>query len=461
MVRTLLDVCSSLTLCWFSLRVVETRSVKTVKSHLNTREGHHTPEGGLNATMSTLVYVLNRNGQKLMPCNPAKARKLLRAGKARVAGRSPFTIKLLWDCEEQVQEVTLGIDKGSHVTGFSCIGKGQILLSGEIRHRLDVKEKMEARRIHRRSRRNRKWYRPKRFLNRASSKRSGRLPSSIRANVEEVIRVVRHIPLPISKIIVEDVQVDIARLNNPSLKGSQYQEPTRLDENLRMACLMRDGYSCQHCGKRSVRLEAHHLIERSQGGKDTLTNLLTLCERCHHKLHEGKITLKVTGVSGHLDRLAQRTMQGKSYLYAALGAQTSLSRLFGYQTATLRKARDLPKEHDADALCLAIYATGEMVPYNREHFYTVSFRPRRTRRQYHDLPRKGQGRVRYQVNQELEGFRKGDVVCIKGKHVKQINSIYSNGYLAFPRVKGEPTQARPQDCQLLERERTILWEKSS
>ena len=396
-----------------------------------------------------------------MPCKPAKARKLLRAGKAKVAERSPFTIKLLWDCEEHTQEVVLGIDKGSHVTGFSCVGKGQILLSGEIGHRLDVKEKMETRRTNRRNRRARKWYRPARFLNRASSKRSGRLPPSIKTNIEEVIRIVRQIPLPISSIVIEDVQVNIARLNNPTLKGSQYQDPTRLDENLRIACLMRDGYTCQHCGKQKVRLQAHHIVFREQGGKDTLANLLCLCEHCHHQLHEGKIVLKVTGVSGHLDQVAQRTMQGKSYLYATLGAQTPLSTLFGYQTATLRKARDLPKAHDADALCLATYETGELVPYNREHFYAVSFRPRHTRRQYHDLPRKGRGRVKYQVNDELEGFRKGDVVRIKGKYIKRINSIYSNGYLAFPRVKGEPNQARPRDCQLLERGRTTLWEKVS
>jgi len=44
---------------------------------------------------------------------------------------------------------------------------------------------------------------------------------------------------------VEDVQVDIARLNDPTLRGSRYQDPTRLDENLRIACLMRDGYTCQ------------------------------------------------------------------------------------------------------------------------------------------------------------------------------------------------------------------------
>jgi len=409
--------------------------------------------------MSTNVYVINQNGHPLMPCKPSKARKLLRDGKAIAVHRSPFTIKLLWDCEEQVQEVTLGIDKGSRFTGFCCVGKGKILLSGELHHRLDVKDKMDGRRTNRHNRRRRKWHRPPRFHNRASSKRSGRLPPSIKTNVEEVIRVVNQIPLPISSMIIEDVQVDIARLNKSTLRGSQYQDPTRLDENLRIACLMRDGYTCQQCGKQHVRLEAHHIMFKEQGGKDTLTNLLTLCQACHRSVHQGKIQLQVTGVSGHLDQVAQRTMQGKSHLYTTLGAHTSLSTLFGYQTATLRKGGDLPKRHDADALCIATYHTGEMIPYDREHFYVVSFRPRRTRRRYHDLPRKGQGRVKYQVNEELEGLRKGDIVRVKGVWTKQINSIYSDSYVAFKRIKGEPNKARPQDCQVLERGRTILWEK--
>src|SRR5215469_4458770 len=181
--------------------------------------------------MSTIVYVVNQNGNPLMPCQPSKARKLLRDRRAKVVKRSPFTIQLLWDCEEHVQEVVVGIDKGSHVTGLSCVGKGEILLSGEIHHRLDVKEKMDDRRAHRRSRRGRLWYRPKRFNNRAHSLRSERLPTSIKTNVEEVIRIVQLLPLPISALVIEDVQIDIARLNNPTLKGSQYQDPTRLDEN--------------------------------------------------------------------------------------------------------------------------------------------------------------------------------------------------------------------------------------
>ena len=79
--------------------------------------------------MSTVVYVVNQNGHPLMPCKPSKARKLLRDGRAKVERRSPFTIKLLWDCEEHVQEVTLGIDKGSHATGLALVGKREILES--------------------------------------------------------------------------------------------------------------------------------------------------------------------------------------------------------------------------------------------------------------------------------------------------------------------------------------------
>jgi hypothetical protein len=49
------------------------------------------------------VYVLNKNGNPLMPCKPAKARHLLEENKAKVVKREPFTIQLLWNCEENTQ----------------------------------------------------------------------------------------------------------------------------------------------------------------------------------------------------------------------------------------------------------------------------------------------------------------------------------------------------------------------
>lgn len=261
----------------------------------------------------------------------------------------------------------------------------------------------------------------------------------------------------ISRIVAEDVQVDIARLNNPNLTGTSYQQSNRLDENLRIATLMRDKYQCVSCGKKNVQLQAHHIVPQCQGGKDTIKNLITLCQQCHKKVHSGQITLAINGVSGLKDQIAQRTMQGKSLIYQTLEKVAPVFKVFGYQTASFRKYLGLPKDHDVDARSKATLDRRTVVPYHRENFYTIKFRPRQTRRRYHDLPQKGKGRVLYQVNAELDGFRKGSLVRVKDKWTKQINSIYSNGRLAFARVKGEPGSARPDDCQLLLRGQTVVW----
>ena len=47
--------------------------------------------------------------------------------------------------------------------------------------------------------------------------------------------------------------------------------------------------------------------------------------------------------------------------------------------------------------------------------YAIRFRPRQTRKQFHSLPQKGKGRVRYQMYEELKGFKKGDIVLVKEK----------------------------------------------
>jgi hypothetical protein len=403
------------------------------------------------------VYVINQNGNPLMPCKPAKARKLLRDGKAKPVKRVPFTIQLTWDCEENLQPITIGIDKGSKITGFCAIANGEILMSGYINHRTDVKINLQTRAANRKQRRSRLWYRPPRFDNRASSKRRGRLPPSIKANADEVIRVVNKLSLPMTSVIIEDVLIDIAKLNDPNLKGSAYQKSNRLHENLRLATLLRDDFRCQQCGVKNTRLEAHHIKLTSEGGKDTINNLITLCEQCHSKVHSGKIQLKAKGVSGFKDKVAQRTMQGKHYLYAKLSQKYRLERVYGYQTAEFRKAIGLPKDHDSDALAIATLGTGELISFHRENFYKINFRPVQTRRRYHDLPASGRGRVKYHLNESSGGFRKGDIVLVKDRYVKQVNSIYSTGALAFKRVKGEPSNSMPKNCRLLERQSSIVF----
>ena len=64
----------------------------------------------------------------------------------------------------------------------------------------------------------------------------------------------------------------------------------RLDpQSYRQLCrqvLLRDGWRCQVCGTMS-NLEVHHRQYRSQSGDDSEQNLITLCARCHTKLHLG------------------------------------------------------------------------------------------------------------------------------------------------------------------------------
>jgi DNA mismatch repair protein MutS len=49
---------------------------------------------------------------------------------------------------------------------------------------------------------------------------------------------------------------------------------------------------CEVCGSRSVRdLEVHHIVPRSEGGNNTLRNLVVLCETCHDKHHAGELEI--------------------------------------------------------------------------------------------------------------------------------------------------------------------------
>jgi len=64
----------------------------------------------------------------------------------------------------------------------------------------------------------------------------------------------------------------------------------------RTAVLKRDGYRCVNCGQTGTELHVHHIIPRSEGGTNDLSNLVTLCAKCHsiqdakgHKLIQKKI----------------------------------------------------------------------------------------------------------------------------------------------------------------------------
>jgi cytochrome c553 len=127
------------------------------------------------------------------------------------------------------------------------------------------------------------------------------------------------------------VQIDIARLNDAKLNGEYYQQSNRLHENLRLATLIRDNFTCQCCKAKKTSLEAHHIHYRKDGGKETINNLITVCSTCHSRIHDGTVTLKKKGVDGFKDQIAQRTMQGKIYLYSELNKKYKVTKVYGYE----------------------------------------------------------------------------------------------------------------------------------
>lgn len=169
--------------------------VASKTSAVNFDEEHHTLEREVNALF---VYIINQHGQPLMPCQPRKARLLLKAGKAKVVKMVPFTLQLLYGSSGYKQDVSLGIDAGTHHIGVSATTKKAVLFEAEVKPRSDIKKLLATRRQFRRARRQRKTrYRKARFLNR--KKPEGSLAPSVQHQVDGHLNIIRlvHQLLPV------------------------------------------------------------------------------------------------------------------------------------------------------------------------------------------------------------------------------------------------------------------------
>lgn len=98
------------------------------------------------------VYVLNQHGEPLMPCQPRKARLLLREKKAKVVKMVPFAIQLLYGSSGYKQEVSLGIDAGTQHIGASATTEKTVLFEAQVQQRTDMQELLSTRKQFRHAR---------------------------------------------------------------------------------------------------------------------------------------------------------------------------------------------------------------------------------------------------------------------------------------------------------------------
>lgn len=363
-----------------------------------------------------MVYVLNQYGQPLMPTNRhGKVRRLLKGNKAKVIKRCPFTIQLLYETTSNIQGINLGVDVGSKHIGLSATTKDKVLYEADVELRNDIVDLISTKRELRRSRRNRKTrYRKPRFNNRVKAKRKGWLAPSVRQKIMSHLQVVENVKkiLPITNIIVECASFDIQKINNPDISGVEYQQGDQLGFwNVREYVLWRDNHECQCCHGKSKDpiLNVHHIESRKTGGNSP-SNLITLCETCHHDYHQGKIELKIKRNQSLRDAAFMGIMRWAFYNELKVRYE-NVSLTYGYITKNTRIINNLPKEHYIDARCISGNPLAKPLEY---YFYQKKVRCHN--RQIHKCKIQKSGkRKNNQAAYIVKGFRLFDKVKFKGQ----------------------------------------------
>ena len=380
-----------------------------------------------------LVYVINKDGQPLMPTERCgKVRRLLKSGKAKVTKRCPFTIQLLYETTNEVQDISLGVDAGSKFIGISATTEDKVLFEAEIELRNDIVDLLSTRRESRRSRRNRKTrYRKARFINRVSTKKKSWLAPSIKHKINTHIDMINRLYkiLPIKNLIVEVASFDIQKIKNPNIQGKEYQQGEQLDFwNVREYVLFRDNHICQCCKGKSKdkRLNVHHIESRKVGG-NAPNNLITLCETCHEGYHKGTVILpkQIRRGMKFNDATFMGIMRWKLFnILKSKYPNTTLT--YGYITKNTRIENNLPKAHYIDARCISNNPTAK--PTNIIYKYK---KIRQHNRQLHKfVPNKKGIRQNNQAPFEVFGYRLFDVVSYNNQ-VCYISGRRQSGYFTL------------------------------
>jgi 5-methylcytosine-specific restriction endonuclease McrA len=306
-----------------------------------------------------MVFVIDTNKKPCDPIHEGQARWLLDHQKAAVFRHRPFTIILKSESQKQSKQYRLKIDPGSRTTGLAIVDGSKVVFGANLQHRGQaIKSALDDRRSLRRGRRNRKTrYRKPRFLNRTRPK--GWLPPSLESRIANTETWVRRLSklCPISAISMELVKFDTQLLENPDISGVEYQQGTLYGYEVKEYLLEKFGRKCAYCGKTGVPLEVEHIIPKSRGGSDRISNLTLACTPCNQKknnrtaeefghpevMKQVKQPLKdAAAVNAIRWKLYERLKEFNQAIECSTGGRTKWN----------RKQNGLDKDHWIDAACV-------------------------------------------------------------------------------------------------------------
>lgn len=442
--------------------------------------GGGTGSGSNPSTPVQRVFVLDKKKRPLDPTTPARARKLLKKGRARVHKLVRFTIRLIDRTLEDsvVLDHTIGIDPGSKTTGISVFRDDQNVneSSGEVttertgvflmelHHRgAIISKKLEQRLNYRRRRRSANLrYRAPRFEDRTKPK--DWIPPSLEHRVLTTMTQVRRFQklLPVTTIAYEAVRFDMQQLENPEITGVEYQQGTLFGTEVREYLLTKYGNSCVYCNAIDVPLNLDHVVPKAAGGSDRVSNLVTACINCNQAKGNQPIEAFITDKT----RLARITRQMKQSLRDAAAVNSTRRALHrallttgldvqaftGGRTKYNRTRLGISKTHALDALCIGHVDAVNSYP-GRVLNVTAMGRGshQRTRVTKHGFPRGYLTRTKRHF-----GFATGDLVKAivpKGKkagtHIGRV-AVRKTGSFNITTVTGTIQGINHKHCQLLQ-----------
>src|SRR5215510_15854034 len=364
------------------------------------------------------VAVIDQNRKPLAPTSAVRARLLLKKERAAVFRRAPFTIILKRAVEEvQAPELRLKLDPGSRKTGVAIVNQtsGQVVFAAEIEHRGEaIKQALTARRAIRRSRRARKTrYRKARFLNRARPE--GWLPPSLKSRISNIETWVKRLTrlYPIAGISLELVKFDTQLMQNPEISGIEYQQGELAGYEVREYLLEKWGRKCAYGSETDLPLQVEHIIPRSRGGSDRVSNLTLACEGCNQE--KGTRTAAEFGFP-ELEQQGKAPLKDAAALNATRWALWERLNGFGLPVETgsggltkyNRTRRELAKAHWIDAACV-----GKSTPAQVIIAGVTPLKIKATghnSRQMCRLDKYGFPRTLAKGPRTVKGFRTGDIV---------------------------------------------------
>ena len=362
------------------------------------------------------VYVLSKSGKPLMPTKRfGRVKGLLKSGRAKIFQHKPFTVQLTYDSTEYTQPLTMGIDTGAKHIGVSIVREsGEPVFLGELETRTkEVTDNMEKRALHRHTRRRHRREKRKRRAAKAGTiftekeylingcekvitckmikpglvkfENKNRTDKWLTPTCTHLLNT--HINfikkltsiLPVTKVIVEYAKFDIHKLVTPCVRGNQYANGRmKGSTNTQEYVLCRDKHTCKACNRKTGKMHVHHVIWKTNGGADLPENLITLCEKCHSKVHSNqRFNLKVVELfEGVKKRFVHTTILNSVMpeLYRWLVANfQEVEKAYGYETKDKRRAFNLEKNHWMDAYLIGI-GTAEPSTIAIEPFKFKQFR---------------------------------------------------------------------------------------